>query len=232
MKHVAKVATIRTTVADTLRILLVDDHQVMREGLRAIVKAQGGTMEVVGEAADGATAVAMTRALAPDVVVMDLSMPTLGGLPAAELIRRADPHVKVVVLTRYAERASVQQELRAGVSGYILKRSAAVELIRAINHVAAGQTYLDPAVTRSVVADAARRSTLRESGGESHLTERESAVLRLIARGWLSKDIAARLRISAKTVDTHKANAMSKLGLSSRVDIMRYASMLGWLHDI
>lgn len=204
----------------------------MREGLRVIVNAQAGTMDVVGEAADGATAVAMTRALAPDVVVMDLSMPKLGGLQAAELIRRADPHVKVVVLTRYAERAIVQQLLRAGVSGYVLKRSAAVELIRAINHVAAGQTYLDPAVTRSVVAGGALKPTQREAGGESHLTERESAVLRLIARGWLSKDIAVRLSISAKTVDTHKSNAMTKLGLSGRVDIMRYASMLGWLHDI
>lgn len=204
----------------------------MREGLRAIVNAQAGTMDVVGEAADGATAVAMTRALAPDVVVMDLSMPKLGGLQAAELIRRADPHVKVVVLTRYAERAIVQQLLRAGVSGYVLKRSAAVELIRAITHVAAGQTYLDPAVTRSVVGGGAPKPTQREAGGESHLTERESAVLRLIARGWLSKDIAVRLSISAKTVDTHKSNAMTKLGLSGRVDIMRYASMLGWLHDI
>ena len=219
-------------MAKALRILLVDDHQVMRDGLRAIVRAQGGTMEVVGEAADGATAVAMTRALAPDVVVMDLSMPKLGGMRAAELIRCADPHVKVVVLTRYAERAIVQQLLRAGVSGYVLKRSATVELIRAINHVAAGQTYLDPAVTGSAVAGGAPRLTQRELGGESHLTERENAVLRLIARGWLSKDIAVRLRISAKTVDTHKSNAMGKLGLSTRVDIMRYASMLGWLHDI
>lgn len=232
MKRVGTVATRSTTVADKLRLLLVDDHQVMREGLRTIMKAQAPSMEVVGEAADGAAAVAMTRALAPDVVVMDLSMPGLSGLQAAELIRRGHPHVRIVVLTRYTERAIVQQVMRAGISGYVLKRSAVGELIRAINSVAAGQIYLDPAVTRSVVAGAELRRIQRGSEGDSPLTERENAVLRLLARGWLSKDIAVQLSISVKTVDTHKANAMRKLGLSNRVDIIRYASILGWLQDI
>jgi two-component system, NarL family, response regulator NreC len=215
-----------------LRILLADDHQLMREGLRMIVNAQTTSMEVVGEAIDGAAAVVLTRELHPDVVVMDLSMPRLGGLQATEAVRQICPDAKVLVLTRHADHAFVQQLLQAGARGYVLKRSASEELVRAITHVAAGQTYIDPAVTGVVIRSTPGGPPPHRPPAGAVLSNREEDVLRLVASGLLSKEIAARLGISIKTVDTHKANAMRKLELGSRVDIVRYAVMRGWLQDV
>ena len=213
-----------------LRILLADDHALMREGLRMIVNAQAN-MEVIGEADNGAEAVTLAQELGPDVVVMDLSMPELTGLQAMERLRQSKPNAKVLVLTRHADRAFVQRLLQSGANGYVLKRSASEELVRAIQHVAAGHVYIDPAIADKVLDRTVGRRGLSQEPVRTNLSHREEEVLCLVAWGLLSKEIAGQLEISIKTVETHKANAMSKLGLTSRVDIVRYALLQGWLQD-
>jgi DNA-binding NarL/FixJ family response regulator len=212
-----------------LRILLAEDHKVMREGLRMVVNRETN-MEVVGEADNGAAAVALAQELRPDVVVMDVSMPELNGLKAMEALKRLMPGAKILILTRHTDSSYVQQLLQSGASGYVLKQSASDELVRAIQRVAAGQTYLDPAVTEQAVGAASSRAGIRGSTAKT-LSRREEEVLRLVALGFLTKEIAARLEISMKTVETHKANAMSKMGMHSRIDIVRYAVLQGWLQD-
>lgn len=215
-----------------LRILLADDHETVREGLKLIVNAQAD-MEVVGEAGDGRTAVARARELLPDLVVMDVSMPELNGLKATVRLKKLCPQVKVLTLTRHTDDGYLQELLRAGVSGYVLKQSASAELIRAIRAVAAGGQYLDPTITEKVTGSYVGRaasSRARARGGHD-LTDREQEVLRLIAWGHSNKEIAARLSLSVKTVEVHKANAMKKLGMHSRIDIVRYALLQGWLQD-
>jgi DNA-binding NarL/FixJ family response regulator len=212
-----------------LRILLADDHKVMREGLRMVVNRES-SLEVVGEADNGVTAVALALELRPDVVVMDVSMPELNGLKAMEALKRLVPEARVLILTRHTDSSYVQQLLQSGANGYVLKQSASDELVRAIQRVAAGQTYLDPAVTEQAVGRAASRDGIRGPIAKS-LSRREDEVLRMVALGFLTKEVAARLQISMKTVETHKANAMSKLGMHSRIDIVRYAVLQGWLQD-
>jgi DNA-binding NarL/FixJ family response regulator len=212
-----------------LRIVLVDDHKLMREGLRMVLDREEN-LEVVGEADDGLAALNVSRQLRPDVVVMDISMPGVNGLKATEMLKMELPATKVLILTRHTDRSHVEQLLASGASGYVLKQSSSEELVRAIRRVSAGRSYLDPAVTEQVVgsiAAGAPRGTL----AAKTLSKREEDVLRLVALGFLSKEVASRLRISIKTVETHKANAMSKLGMSSRIDIVRYAVLQGWLQN-
>jgi two-component system response regulator NreC len=211
-----------------LRILLAEDHKVMREGLRMVVNREAN-MEVVGEADNGLAAIALSQELRPDVVVMDVSMPDLNGLKATEALKKTLPDTKVLILTRHSDSSYVQQLLRSGASGYVLKQSASEELVRAIRCVAAGQTYLDPAITEHVVGRSTSGGT-SSSAGKS-LSKREEDVLRYVALGFLTKEIASRLQISMKTVETHKANAMNKMGMHSRIDIVRYAVLQGWLQD-
>jgi DNA-binding NarL/FixJ family response regulator len=211
-----------------LRILLAEDHKVVREGLRMLVNRQAN-MEVVGEADNGRAAIALTQELRPDVVVMDVSMPEFNGLKATETLKKTLPDTKVLILTRHTDSSYVQQLLRSGASGYVLKQSASEELVRAIKRVAAGQTYLDPAITQYVVGSASGRGGASSAG--KSLSKREEDVLRLVAMGFLTKEIAARLQVSIKTAETHKANAMNKMGMHSRIDIVRYAVLQGWLED-
>jgi DNA-binding NarL/FixJ family response regulator len=211
-----------------LRVLLAEDHKVMREGLRMVVNREAN-MEVVGEADNGLAAIALTQELRPDVVVMDVSMPGLNGLKATETLKKTLPDTKVLILTRHSDSSYVQQLLRSGASGYVLKQSASEELVRAIRRVAAGQTYLDPAITEHVVGSSTS-GRASSSAGKS-LSKREEDVLRYVALGFLTKEIASRLQISIKTVETHKANAMNKMGMHSRIDIVRYAVLQGWLQD-
>src|SRR5260221_13821153 len=203
-----------------VRVLLVEDHKVMREGLRMVVNREPN-MEVVGEADNGFAAITLTQELRPDVVVMDVSMPELNGLKATEMLKTRLPGTKVLILTRHTDSSYVQQLLRSGASGYVLKQSASEELVRAIQRVAGGQKHLDPAITDQVVSSVCGESGSRGSRG-NRLSRREEDVLRLVALGFLNKEIADRFQISIKTVETHKANAMSKMGMSSRIDIVRY----------
>jgi DNA-binding NarL/FixJ family response regulator len=217
-----------------LRILLAEDHETVREGLRLIVNAQSD-MEVVGEASDGRMALARAQELLPDIVVMDVSMPQLNGLKATEKLKQLCPQVKVLTLTRHTDYGYLQQLLRAGASGYVLKQSPPAELLHAIRAIAAGGKYLDPAVAGKLIgdyADGGRSATLRgDAQGGRELSEREAEVLRLIAWGHSNKEIAARMQISVKTVEAHKANAMKRLGIRSRIDIVRFALLQGWLQD-
>ena len=212
-----------------LRILLAEDHQTVREGLRMIIKAQPD-MEIVAEAADGEEAIRYARTLKPNVVVMDISMPGMNGLKATKKLVAIDPDIKVLTLTRHKDSGYLEEMLRAGASGFVLKQSASEELLRAIRAVSAGQNYLDPAVTESVVSSYGAPSPGKKTR-KTTLSEREEEVTKLIAWGYSNKEIAAKLKVSVKTVEAHKANSMKKLGVTSRIDIVRYAVVQGWLEQ-
>ena len=207
-----------------IRVLLADDHAVVREGLKAVVAADPG-MEVVGEAADGPSAVDLAARLDPDVVVVDVSMPGFGGAEVTAQVRRDHPGQKVLALTVHEDRGYARLMREAGVSGYVLKRAAADELVRAIRAVAAGGTYFDPALPGAATPPPVG------GGPPVELSDREEEVVRLIARGYSNKEIAARLDLSVKTVETYKARSLEKLNLRTRVDIVRYATQRGWLAD-
>lgn len=211
-----------------LRVLLAEDHAIVREGLRALLDAQPD-MEVVGEAADGLEALDAAKALAPDVVVMDISMPGLDGGRATEAIRRDCPGTRVLALTMHEDKGYLRQLVRAGASGYLLKRAASQDLLHAMRVVAAGGTYLDSALAADVIMAFAGKAAGRASRREDELSEREVEVVRLIARGYSNKEIAAQLDLSPKTVETYKARSLEKLGLSSRSDLVSYAVQRGWL---
>ena len=217
--------------SDVLRIVLADDHAVVREGLKALVNAQPD-MRVVGEADNGEAAWRAARELAPDVLVVDLSMPTLGGAEATTLIRRDCPNVKVLALTVHEEQLYLTQLLRAGASGYVLKRAASAELVRAVRTVARGEIYIDPSVAGTVVEgflDA--QDAADQVAASAVLSDREREVIERIAQGFSNKEIAAELGLSVKTVETYKARVAEKLGLRTRVDIVRYAAQQGWLGE-
>jgi DNA-binding NarL/FixJ family response regulator len=213
-----------------LRVVIADDHQMMREGLLLLVNSQPD-MEIVGEAENGQTAVALAQQLQPDVVVMDISMPEMNGLKATQCLVQMCPNIKILTLTRHTDDGYLQQLLQSGSRGYVLKQSASEELVRAIRLVVSGHVYLDPAVAGEVVANIVGAGKVRGSLLGKNLSSREEEVLRLVAWGFLSKEIAARLHISIKTVDAHKINAMTKLGMKSRIDIVRYALLQGWLQE-
>lgn len=212
-----------------LRVLLADDHVIVRHGLKLLIDSQTD-MTVIAEAGDGDTAVQRAVQLKPDVIVMDISMPGMNGLIATRKLRQLQPGAAIVTLTRHGDDAYLQELLRAGVSGYVLKQSAPTELLQAIRAAAAGRQYLDSALTARVTAGFLGKQGKRETQPSATLSERESEVLRLIASGYSNKEIASRLSLSVKTVEAHKANAMRKLELNGRIDIVKYAILQGWLH--
>ena len=212
-----------------LRVLLADDHVTVRHGLKLLVDSQAD-MTVVSEASDGNAAMQSALALKPDVIVMDISMPGMNGLVATRALKQLQPDAAIVTLTRHSDDAYLQELLRAGVSGYVLKQSAPTELLQAIRAAATGGQYLDSALTARVTARLLGRAD-KVSKPAAALSERESEVLRLIASGYSNKEIAGRLSLSVKTVEAHKANAMRKLGLSGRIDIVKYAVLQGWLEN-
>lgn len=220
--------TPRSQNARKLRIYLADDHSVVREGLRLLVNAQSD-MEVIGEAGDGETAWRDARELQPDILVMDISMPNLNGLHATERLKATCPDIKVVVLSAYSDAAHVRQLLASGAKSYVLKQTAAEELIRAIRVVAGGGVFLDPFIAGKVVEGCVNPASL-DKGPES-LSERELEVLIKIARGHTNAEIADQLHISIKTVETHKSRFLQKLDLQTRADIVSYALKQGWLHN-
>ena len=213
-----------------LRIVLGDDHAIVRQGLKLLIDGQPD-MIVVGEGSDGASVLELARALEPDIVVMDISMPAMNGLVATRTLKRRQPEVAIVALTRHEEETYVQELLRAGASGYVLKQSPPPELLKAVRAVAAGGIYLDPAISSRVADGLLDGRVARRPVSGAAITERESEVLRFVAIGHSNKDIAERLAISVKTVEIHKANAMRKLGLAGRVDVIRYGALRGWLYD-
>jgi DNA-binding NarL/FixJ family response regulator len=214
-----------------LRILLADDHETVRTGLRVILNAQTD-MEVVGEAADGVAVLEKAQELLPDLVLMDVSMPRLNGLQATRTLRERYPAVKVLILTRHGDVAYLHQLLQAGARGYVLKQSRAAEVLQAIRAIARGATYIDSAMTADALAAPAR--AIAAGSGRTvtpRLSPREVETLRLVARGYSNKEIAAQLDVSVKTIETHKGNAMHKLGMLNRIDIVRYAMLQGWLDE-
>ena len=210
--------------ADATRVLLVDDHASVREGLRHIVDAQPD-MTVIGEAASGEEALVQNRQLQPDVLVLDLTMPGMGGLLAARRLKQEDKQPALVVLTRHDDPAFVQRLLEIGVAAYVLKQSRSSELLRAIRAAASGDQYLDPALARPTQFP-------HDSPIITRISQRETEVMRLVATGHSNKEIASALDIAVKTVEVHKANAMRKLGLRGRIDVVKYAVLNGWYGDV
>ncbi len=211
-----------------IRILLADDHAVLRAGLKALLSAQPD-LEVVGEAAEGSAAVRLAQELRPDIVVMDIGMPGVSGIDATARIKRDLPATKVLVLSMHDDQGYLRQVLRAGASGYVLKRSADTELLAAIRAAARGDVSLDPAMARGLVeAVVAPRPV---SDGPAILSDREREVLRLLAHGHTNQQVAHRLCIGVKSVESYKARLMEKLGLRGRAELVRYALQHGFLKD-
>ena len=212
------------------RVLIAEDHEMVRQGLRMIVDAQSD-MEVVAEAANGREAIRLSQELHPDVVLMDISMPELNGLKAAATLKRIMPETKILTLTRHSDEAYLQELFQAGVSGYLLKQSAASELTRAIRTVMRDESFLDPAVAGKVFTGYGERQKLRGEKNNAALTVREEEVIHDIALGYSNREIAEKLDVSVKTVEAHKTNAMQKLNIATRRDIIRYAILKGWMQE-
>ncbi len=210
-----------------IRVLIADDHGLMRAGVRALLQATED-IEVVGEAEDGDEAIREVRRLEPDVVLMDVAMPGLGGLEATLIIRKEKPDVKILVLTQYDDREYVSRFLKAGVSGYVLKKAAASELVAAIRAVERGGLVLDPEIARDVVDDKGREHA-QESASDPYetLTDREKQVLKLVAEGSSNKEVAETLDISVKTAMAHREHLMEKLDVHSRTELIRFALRRG-----
>ena len=212
----------------TTNVFIADDHALVREGLRLLIEAEPD-MKVVGEAADGQQAWKQTRELRPDVVVMDVSMPEMGGAQATERILAACPGVKVLAVSAHQDEAHVRLLLSSGASGYVLKKAASWELANAIRVVAKGGIHLDPAIAGQVVNNFVNPHN--GTSGDVHLSAREIEVLMLVAWGHTNMEIADKLCLSVKTVEGHKAKIGEKLGLKTRASMVRYALRRGWLKD-
>lgn len=205
-----------------IRVIIADDHSLVREGIAAFLKCHDN-IEVIAEASDGLEAIDKTRQLHPDIVLMDVAMPKLGGLEATVEIRKNDPSVKILVLTQYDDKEYILRFLKAGVSGYLLKKAVGSDLISAITAIMAGETYLYPAIASKVVDGFLGKEASHSQDSYDLLTDREKQVLKLVAEGHTHKDIAQMLSISPKTVIAHQTNLCEKLGLSSKADIIKFA---------
>ena len=214
----------------SLRILLADDHVTVRHGLKLLIDSQPD-MKVIAEAASGDAVLEQAAKVKPDVVIMDISMPGLNGLVATRMLKQRQPYTTVVALTRHEDKTYLEELLRAGASAYVLKQSPPTEFLRAVRAVAAGGIYLDPAMTAQVADGLLAAKPRAEAEAGAKITERETQVLRLVAVGHSNVEIAEKLDISVKTVEVHKTNAMRKLGLTGRVDVIRYGVLQGWLYD-
>jgi len=206
----------------SVRLILADDHKIMREGLRALLAKQK-EIEVIAEADSGRGVIELCSQLHPDVVVIDISMPDLNGIDAARQITRKAPDIKVIALSMHSDKKYVKEMLAAGASGYLLKDAAFEELGMAIATVLKNKTYLSPQITDTVVKDYVNENVPQNSIASTALSAREREVLQLIAEGKSTRDIAAKLYVSVKTVETHRKQILDKLGLNSIAELTKYA---------
>ncbi len=213
-----------------IRILLADDHAVLRTGLRLLINTQED-MLCVGEAANCEEIRRQVEVLRPDVLVLDISLPRESGLDVIEDIQRRSPETKVLVLTMHAEEAYLEKALSAGAAGYILKQAADQELLNAIRATMRGEVYIHPAMTKKLLGRMLNEPGAEAKEGEHALSEREAEVIKEVAKGYTNQEIADKLALSVKTVETYRARAMRKLGLSSRAALVRYALKMGWLEE-
>jgi DNA-binding NarL/FixJ family response regulator len=205
-----------------IRVLLVDDHRLLREGLRKILENTPG-IQVVGEAEDGHSALAAVAQFRPEVVLMDVGMKGMNGIDATQRIRKEHPEVKVVALSTHADKRYVRNMIRAGASAYVLKESASEDLLRAVEAAAQGEHYLSPQITGCLLESWTTPEVPETSSAYDLLGAREREVLRLLAEGRTSKEIAAQLGLSIKTVETHRRNITHKVGLHSIAELTKYA---------
>jgi DNA-binding NarL/FixJ family response regulator len=205
-----------------VRIILAEDHRITREGLVNLLEERSD-MQVVGEAENGREAVRLATELSPDLVIMDVTMPDLNGIDATRIITSGSNNTKVIALSMYSDKQFVQGMIQAGASGYLLKDCAFEELVSAIQAVIQGDTYLSPGIAGIVVQDYLNKLTTDRSSADTVLTNREREVLQLIAEGNSTKEIAARLSVSVKTVETHRRQIMEKLGIFSIAELTKYA---------
>lgn len=218
-------------MGDKIKILIAEDHGMVREGIKMIIESQDD-MEIVGEAGDGRTTVELARKQLPDIILMDIAMPKLNGLKAAAVIKRILPDIKILILTRHTDDAYLQELLKAGVSGYALKQTVSTELIRAIRLIANGNNYIDPAMTDKLFDNyKSQRNKLRDDVSSKSLTKRELEIIRYVALGYSNQEIADKINVSIKTVELHKSKALKKLNFSSRREIISYAILQGWIHE-
>jgi len=204
-----------------IRVLIADDHAIVRTGLRTLLQAEP-SMELVGEASGGYEAIECVEKARPDVLVLDLSMPDLDGIAVTKKVKPLFPNVHILILTIHADDALLREAIKAGASGYILKRAAESELISAIRIVMRGDVYVDPSMLRALLGDAVTPANAHPGSAEK-LTPRETEVLQCIVEGYTNRQIGEQLHISVRTVEGHRANVSAKLGLHSRVELVRYA---------
>jgi two-component system response regulator NreC len=213
-----------------IQVFLADDHAVLRTGLKMFINSQPD-MNCVGEAGDGASTLALARDLRPDVLLLDLSMPGLGGLEALPEIRRQIPSTRVLVLTMHTEEDYLHQALSQGAAGYVLKQAVDQELLSAIRAAMRGEVYIHPAMTRALLDQMISPVQQPDARLDASLSEREREVLLWVARGYTNQEISDRLALSVKTVETYRSRATSKLGLKSRAALVRYVQQRGWLNE-
>ena len=210
-----------------IRVLVVDDHTIVRDGICALL-ALAGDMEVVGEATNGNEALKMVKEVTPDVVLMDIAMPIMGGLEATRRMRKESPATKVLVLTQYDDKEYVFPVIESGASGFISKAAASSELVTGIRSIYRGDAFLSPSVAKIMVEDYQRTAAERtKQDPYNELTERERDILKLLAEGHSTAEISEMLVITTKTVEGHKTNLMAKLGIHNRVDLVKYALRKG-----
>jgi len=219
----------RSWATDKIRIVLADDHPIVLDGLRNLIRAEPD-LQLVGEAASGLSALKIIREQRPDVAVLDISMPELNGILLSRRLNGEMPGLRLLVLTLHEDRAYLNQALEAGVRGYVLKRSAVENLVQAVRAVMVGGLYIDPAIVGRVFESkqVSKRLAARK-GVAPALTDREADVLKMAALGFTNKEIASRLDVGVKSIETYKARGLEKLGLKTRAELVRYASGQGWL---
>ncbi len=208
-----------------INVVIADDHAVVRAGLRALISAEP-SLRLAGEAAGGLEAIEMITKLQPDILILDMSMPDQDGITVTRQVKQAGSKTRILILTVHEDEALLREAIKAGASGYILKRAAETELISAINILMRGDLYIDPSMMRVLLDTSTQASPIEKTQVEK-LTARETEILRLIVQGFTNRQVAKELNLSVRTVEGHRANLSEKLGLKSRVELVRYAKAHG-----